>query len=119
MTKSNPETLTEVASSVTIDETDVSLYGLSKTLTAPMIASIFENWANSMSRNPKRDGEIVGRLLSTAHRTLQGCAVNFFISVLISFDTAWSDPRNDVAMDTCRKIKALVDRGEIKWQPFI
>lgn len=91
---------------------------VAKHITVGQFAYLLEVMLNSMARSPFRDGVKIGKILCQAHRTLQGCAVNFALGILVGFaSTEYTDARNEKAIELAKKVKDIVDLDGV--QPLI
>jgi hypothetical protein len=103
---------------VTVKEKEIDIHDLGKVMEAEQLAYLLENMLNGYD-NPVTKGNKVGEALQNCHRTLQGCVINFCLGVLIGIISQYGDPRNEVGLQTCCKIKELLEKGELRYQPFI
>lgn len=75
-----------------------------------------------MSTSPSNMGYKAAETVRRQHRTLQGCVVNFCLGLLAGMADAGefgTDPRNQTAVNSCVKIKAMLADGQILYQPLI
>jgi hypothetical protein len=65
-------------------------------------------------------GQAVGEQLRFTHRTLQRSAIAFALGIIIGIsDQKYTDARNETAISTAKKIKELMDNGEIPLGPYV
>jgi hypothetical protein len=101
---------------------EVNLGALAKCLKPQDVALILDHWVNGVCGNPYGNGQKMGRMFQETHRTLQGCLTNLALGILAGMgeaDPRYTDPRNETAVATANKVKALVDDGTLNIQPFI
>ncbi len=66
------------------------------------------------------NGLKLGMYLRHEHQTLQGCIINFLLGVLCGLaNQKYTDPRNETGVETCGKIRDMLESEEIHLQPFI
>lgn len=66
------------------------------------------------------EGKKVGLRLRQTHRTLQRQVVAFCLGVICGIsEQEYTDPRNDVAIKTAKKVREMVDAGELPVGPYI
>lgn len=100
----------------------VSLDLVARNVGFPGMAVILQGIVNTGSPKQFSNGEKVGKLLQEAHLTTQGQLVNFLLGILAGLGdqpVEYTDPRNRTAILAARKIKAMVENGEIKLQPLV
>lgn len=103
------------------DGTVVNFRDLRAVLDANALAGLLEVVLNTYA-NTERMGKEVGVNLLDAHRTLQGCAVRFFLGVfegLATEELQYTDPRNRVAIEVAQSIAEQVKNGDLPTPPFI
>jgi len=101
-------------------EQKVSLYLFGKELTGEILCTLLGSFVNSYSFRFYKVADAFVDAMIGEHRTVQGLIVNLLLAILARYGkTEYSDGRNDVAVATCKKIKKLVDSGELEYQPFI
>jgi 2-hydroxy-3-keto-5-methylthiopentenyl-1-phosphate phosphatase len=87
---------------------------LAKSLTLDNMAELLQDYVNSGMKD-MRDGEVVGKLLQTSHRTLQASVIRFCLGVIVSLgEQEYTDARNEMPVAMAKKIKAMLDNGELK-----
>jgi hypothetical protein len=92
---------------------EVSIYALGKALkNSPdmdgQMANLLEDVMNGF-HNHYNDGLEIGRYLSRAHRTLQGCVVNWALGILCGLaEQKYGDLRNEHALTLCRLVCDMV-----------
>ena len=87
---------------------------LAKSLTLDNMAGLLQDYVNSGMKD-MRDGEVVGKLLQTSHRTLQASVIRFCLGIIVSLgEQDYTDARNEMPVAMAKKIKAMLDSGELK-----
>lgn len=83
------------------------------------MAESIDRFLNSFN-NPSLTGIEVGKELRTTHRTLQRSAVAFALGILEGIsEQERTDARNEVAIQTAKKIKKMRDDGDLPLGSFI
>jgi hypothetical protein len=102
-----------------VEEGEVSLMTLAGSLDTETFAVLFDNFLNRGGKG-FRYGEQVGEQLRFAHRTLQGLAYEFCLGVIVGLsEQEHADMRNHAAVENGKKIKFLLENGELKHQPYV
>jgi hypothetical protein len=87
---------------------------LAKSLTLANMAELLQDYVNSGMKD-YRDGEVVGKLLQTSHRTLQASVIRFCLGVIIALGKQeYTDARNETPVAMAKKITILLENGELK-----
>ena len=87
---------------------------LAKSLTLANMAELLQDFVNSGMKDYS-EGEAVGKLLQTAHRTLQASAIRFCLGVIVSLGKQeYTDARNEMPVEMAKKITAQLENGELK-----
>jgi len=92
---------------------EVSVYSVSKSMTFDNFCYLFSEYMN-MGGKDFRDGEKVGEAFRNEHRTLQGLAVRFCLGIIVGLSKQeYTDPRNETAVNACKKIAQMIKDGEL------
>lgn len=92
----------------------VSVYAIAKRLTAPQMANIMDEFCNCGMKD-YREGEIVGKYLQSAHRTIQGSVIRFCLGVIIALSKQeYTDARNEMPVQMGKQIAAMIEDGTLK-----
>ena len=87
---------------------------LAKSLTLENMAELLQDFVNSGMKDYS-EGEAVGKLLQTSHRTLQASAIRFCLGVIVSLGKQeYTDARNEMPVAMAKQIKTLVEDGTLK-----
>ena len=97
----------------------ISIYTISKSMTLDNFTKIFDEFLNVGAKD-FQDGKQVGLKLRFTHRTLQRLAICFAMGIIVGLsEQEYTDPRNEVAIQTARKVKAMIDQGELPFGLYI
>ena len=82
-------------------------------LTVGQFTVLFDHFLNAGGKQ-YREGEQVGKNLRSTHRTLQRQAITFCLGLIAGLsEQQYTDPRNADAIETAKKIKTMLDNGEL------
>ncbi|OGO14593.1 MAG: hypothetical protein A2030_08440 [Chloroflexi bacterium RBG_19FT_COMBO_50_10] len=91
----------------------ISVYTLAKSLTLDNFASMLDDFLN-LGGKGFREGKEVGLQLRFTHRTLQRLAVCFAFGLIAGLsEQEYTDPRNETAIQTAKKVVQLMETGEL------
>jgi hypothetical protein len=91
----------------------IDVYTLAKSLTLENFASMLDDFLN-LGGKGFREGKEVGLQLRFTHRTLQRLAVCFAFGLIAGLsEQEYTDPRNETAIQTAKKVVLLMDSGEL------
>jgi hypothetical protein len=91
----------------------ISVYTLAKSLTLESFASMLDDFLN-LGGKGFREGKEVGLQLRFTHRTLQRLAVCFAFGLIAGLsEQEYTDPRNETAIQTAKKVVQLMEVGEL------
>lgn len=92
----------------------VSIYQIAKNMTLEQFASFMDDFCNSISIDTK-SGVSVGKLLHSSHRTLQASVFRFCMGIIMGIGMQeYTDPRNEIAVNTAKKIAKMVETGDLE-----
>lgn len=92
----------------------LSLYLVAKSMKPRNLASLLSSYLNSFSVD-FGTGKSIGKLFHCEHRTLQGSLYRFVLGILVGLsDQEYTDPRNEVAVRNSKKIRQMIEDGEIE-----
>jgi hypothetical protein len=87
---------------------------LAKYLTLENMAELLQDFVNSGMKD-YRDGEVVGKLLQTSHRTLQASVIRFCLGIIVSLGKQdYTDARNETPVAMAKKITVMLEDGTLK-----
>ena len=91
----------------------ISPYTLGKSINTEQLGDILEGFCNSYSAGVGQ-GQETGRYLHRKHHTLQRLLVGFLLGALAGLgEYKYTDARNEKAIATARKIKAMLEDGDL------
>jgi len=104
----NPETSRNEEAGETID-----VYTLAKSLTIENFAAMLDDFLN-LGGKGFREGKEVGLQLRFTHRTLQRLIICFAFGMISGLsEQDYTDPRNETAIQTAKKVVQLMESGEL------
>jgi hypothetical protein len=91
----------------------ISVYTLAKSLTLENFASMLDDFLN-LGGKGFREGKEIGLQLRFTHRTLQRLVICFAFGLIAGLsEQEYTDPRNETAIQTAKKIVQLIESGEL------
>lgn len=97
----------------------ISIYAISKSLTLDNFTKLFDEFLNIGAKD-FQDGKQVGLKLRFTHRTLQRLAICFALGIIVGLSQQeYADPRNETAIQTAKKVKSLIDQGELPFGLYV
>jgi len=93
----------------------ISTSQISHSITIGQLASLLDNYLN-LGGKSWREGLELGRLFLTTHPTIQQLFVSFLMGALMGMaekEDRYTDARNTASAEMLRKLKKLVDDGEL------
>lgn len=98
----------------------VSTSTLAQSMTPEDLANLLDDYLNRNGSWRVEAGRKVGEELRFTHRTLQRLAVGFALELLAGIsEQERTDPRNEVAIETAKKVKKMMDAGELPIGAYI
>ena len=104
-----------------IEETGetVSIYTIAGSLTMDNFAKLFDEFLN-LGGKQYAEGKIVGMKLRFTHRSLQRLAVCFAFGIIAGLsEQEYTDARNETAVATAKKVKQMIDQGELPFGLYV
>lgn len=89
---------------------------LAKSISPSDFAYFLESRCNSFSTDFKQGVEI-GKILHMSHRTLQATVFRYLLGIIVGLgeqEERFTDARNETAVNSAKKIGAMVESGEIE-----
>jgi hypothetical protein len=97
----------------------LSTYQVAKSLTVENFASLLDDFLN-LGGKGFREGKQVGLQLRTTHRTLQRQVICFAFGLIAGLsEQEFTDPRNETAIQTAKKITQMLEAGELPFGLYI
>jgi hypothetical protein len=91
----------------------ISVYVLAKSLTLENFASMLDDFLN-LGGKGFREGKEIGLQLRFTHRTLQRLVICFAFGMIAGLsEQEYTDPRNETAIQTAKKVVQLMESGEL------
>jgi len=91
----------------------IDVYTLAKSMTIENFAAMLDDFLN-LGGKGFREGKHVGLQLRFTHRTLQRLVVCFAFGMIAGLsEQEYSDPRNEIAIDTAKKVVKMMESGEL------
>jgi len=110
----NPETSRNEETRETI-----SVYTLAKSLTPETFASLLDDFLN-LGGKGYREGKEIGLQLRFTHRTLQRLVICFAFGLIAGLsEQEYTDPRNETAIQTAKKVVQMMEAGELPFGCYI
>ena len=110
----NPDTSRNELTGESID-----VYSLAKSLTLENFVSLLEDYLN-LGGKGYREGREIGLQLRFTHRSLQRLVICFAFGLIAGLsEQEFTDPRNETAIQTARKVVQMMADGELPVGPYI
>lgn len=91
----------------------IDVYTLAKSLTIENFAAMMDDFLN-LGGKGFREGKEVGLQLRFTHRTLQRLVICFAFGMIAGLsEQEYTDPRNETAIQTAKKVVQLMESGEL------
>jgi len=104
----NPETSRNEDTGQTID-----VYTLAKSMTVENFAAMLDDFLN-LGGKGFREGKQIGLELRFTHRTLQRLVICFAFGMIAGLsEQEYTDPRNETAIQTAKKLVQLMESDEL------
>ena len=97
----------------------IDVYTLAKSLTLENFASMLDDFLN-LGGKGYREGKEIGLQLRFTHRTLQRLVICFAFGMIGGLsEQEYTDPRNDTAIQTAKKVVQLMESDELPVGQYI
>jgi hypothetical protein len=91
----------------------IDVYTLAKSLTLENFAAMLDDFLNLCGKG-YCEGKEVGLQLRFTHRTLQRLVICFVFGLIAGLsEQEYTDPRNETAIQTAKKVVQLMEAGEL------
>ena len=91
----------------------ITVYTLAKSLTLENFVTLLDDFLN-LGGKGFREGKDIGLQLCFTHRTLQRLVVCFAFGLIAGLsEQEYTDPRNETAIQTAKKVVQLMESGEL------
>jgi len=92
----------------------ISPYAVARSATHENIADILDDFCNCGMKD-YREGETIGKLCQTKHRTIQASIIRFCLGIIIGLSKQeYTDARNEMPVAMGKKLSALIEDGTLK-----
>lgn len=97
----------------------VSIYTVARSMTMDNFTKLLDEFLN-LGGKQYAEGKIVGSKLRFTHRSLQRLAICFAFGIIAGLsEQEYVDPRNETAIETAKKVKLMIDQGELPFGLYI
>ena len=99
----------------TMEETGetINVFTVARSMTLDNFVRLFDEFLN-LGGKQYREGQIIGQKLRYTHRSLQRLAICFAFGIIAGLsEQEYTDARNETAIETAKKIKQMIDQGEL------
>jgi len=97
----------------------LSIYQLTKAMTPANFATLLEDYLNRGGKG-FREGKEIGLQLRSTHRTLQRLMICFALGLIVGLsEQEYTDPRNETAIQTAKRIATMLSQGDLPVGPYI
>ena len=91
----------------------IDVYTLARSMSPENFASLLDDYLN-LGGKGFREGKEIGLQLRYTHRTLQRLIICFAFGLIAGLsEQEYTDPRNETAIQTARKVVELMQAGEL------
>jgi hypothetical protein len=91
----------------------IDVYTLAKSMTIDNFAAMLDDFLN-LGGKGFREGKQIGLDLRFTHRTLQRLVICFAFGIISGLsEQEYTDPRNETAIQTAKKVVQLMESGEL------
>ena len=91
----------------------IDVYTLAKSLTTENLSALLDDFLN-LGGKGFREGKEIGLQLRFTHRTLQRLAVCFAFGMIAGLsEQEYTDPRNETAIQTAKKVAQMLEKGDL------
>lgn len=94
---------------------EIPTRSVAKAFTEEQFAEMLGDYMNGFCNEYNR-GQAIGKQLQTQHRTLQGSVCRLLLGMLVGIgDTEYFDLRNERAVAVGKKLKEMIENGELNY----
>jgi hypothetical protein len=92
---------------------------IAQSLTAENFTRLLDDYLN-LGGKGYPEGLLIGQNLRGSHRTLQRLAICFCFGIIVGLsEQQFTDPRNEIAIQTARKVRQMIEQGELPFGFYI
>ena len=109
------------SSTSTMEETGetINVFTVARSMTMDNFTKLFDEYLN-LGGKQYREGQIIGQKLRYTHRSLQRLAICFAFGIIAGLsEQEYTDARNETAIETAKKVKQMIDQGELPFGLYI
>lgn len=100
-------------------DVEVSVWEIAKSLTPEQFAELIDNYLN-LGGKSFPEGLATGKRLRSTHRTLQRLVIVHCFGIIAGLsEQEHTDPRNEVAIKTAKKVAKMIADGELPFGLYI
>ena len=97
----------------------LSTYQVAKSLTSENFAALLDEYLN-LGGKDYREGKEIGLQLRFTHRTLQRLAICFAFGLIAGLsEQEYTDPRNETAIQTAKRLSQMLEEGDLPLGMYI
>jgi hypothetical protein len=101
------------------EEQTLNVFNLSRSLTPDNFAALLDDYLNRGGKG-FREGLEIGLQLRSTHRTLQRLVICFAFGLIAGLsEQEFTDPRNETAILTAKKVAGMLAKGDLPVGPYI
>ena len=98
---------------------EITTYQVAKSLTIENFTALLDEFLN-LGGKGWREGKQVGLQLRFTHRSLQRLAICFCLGIICGLaEQQYTDPRNEIAVESAKKVASMVAEGELEFGPYL
>jgi len=97
----------------------ISIYSIARSMTLDNFIKLFDEFLN-LGGKQYAEGKIIGMKLRFTHRSLQRLAICFAFGIIAGLsEQEYTDARNETAVATAKRVKQMIDQGELPFGLYI
>ena len=97
----------------------LSTYQVAKSLTSENFAALLDEYLN-LGGKDFREGMEIGLQLRSTHRTLQRLVICFAFGLIAGLsEQEYTDPRNETAIQTAKRLSQMLEEGDLPLGMYI
>ena len=97
----------------------LNIYQIAKSLSLENFAALLDDFLN-LGGKGFREGKEAGLQLRSTHRTLQRLVICFAFGLIAGLsEQEYTDPRNETAIQTAKKVSQMLAEDELPLGPYI
>ena len=97
----------------------ISVYTIARSMTLDNFTKLFDEFLY-LGGKQFREGCLVGQQLRYTHRSLQRLAICFAFGIIAGLsEQQFTDARNETVVETAKKVRQMIDQGELPFGLYI